>query len=412
MTQGPFVIVGGGLAGASAAAQLRKDGFDGPVVLIGEEAEHPYERPALSKEYLRGDGDRGALAVHPPSFYDEHGIDVRTSTPATQIDAAAREVVLGDGHRLGYDRLLIATGSSARRLDVPGADLTGVMHLRTVGDADAIRTAATSAAHVIVVGGGWIGTEVAASLRQLGRDVTMVIPGGKPLERLLGTEVGAVYRALHEAHGVRIVSHQRVTAMRGTHMVEAVETTDGSRIAADLVVLGVGAGPRQALAADAGLDVLDGIVVDEHLQTSVGGVFAAGDVAAAWHPVLGARIRVEHWDNARRQGRAAARSMLGLAEPYTRLPYLYSDQYDLSMEYVGHAPAWDRVVFRGAAADGRFLAFWMAGGRVVAGMNANVPKMSETIRGLIQAARAVDPRDLADPAIPLADLRGPASPEG
>ncbi|HLO34461.1 MAG TPA: FAD-dependent oxidoreductase, partial [Candidatus Deferrimicrobium sp.] len=249
-----------------------------------------------------------------------------------------------------------------------------------------------------------IGAEVAASMRQLGRDVALVVPGPVPLERVLGREVGTVYRDLHLAHGVELLTGQRAAAVRGTTTVEAVETADGTLVAGDLVVVGVGARPRDRLAREAGLAVDDGILVDQHLETSARGIFAAGDVAAAWHPRFGRRLRVEHWDNARRQGQAAARNMLGMAEPYTRIPYFYSDQYELGMEYAGHAPEWDRLVFRGRPASGEFIAFWLRDQRVVAGMNANVWKVNEAIMALVASGHLVDVDRLVDPAVPLDDV--------
>jgi 3-phenylpropionate/trans-cinnamate dioxygenase ferredoxin reductase component len=405
MSGDPFVIVGSGLAGATAAAQLRKEGHDGPLMLIGEEGERPYERPPLSKEYLREPSDSTRPYVHGPSFYADQDIELRTGTRVVALDPVTRTVTTGDAERIRYERLLLTTGASPRRLAVPGADLDGVLTLRDLTDAEAIHVRASIARSIVVVGGGWVGSEVAASLRQLDRDVTLVVPGTVPLERALGPEVGAVYRDLHLAHGVRIVPGQRVTALLGERVVAAIETDAGQRIDADLVVVGIGAEPRTRLASDAGLEVADGIVVDERLRTSAPDVWAAGDVASAWHPILGERIRVEHWDNARRQGRTAARNMLGMDEPYTRLPYLYSDQFDLSMEYVGHAPTWDRVVLRGDPAGGAFLAFWLRDGLLVAGMNANVPKVSERIRALITAGLPIDPVRLADAAVPLEVLQ-------
>ncbi len=404
MNEQTFVIIGAGLAGANAAAQLRKDGFEGRIVLVGEEPDRPYERPPLSKDYLRGTTERAKLDVHGPEFYTDGAIGLRLSTRATAIEPASREVVLEDGQRLRYDRLLLATGASPRRLEIPGADLAGVHYLRTVADADAIREAATTAGRATVIGGGWISTEVAASLRELGLAVAMIAPGPVPLERVLGTEVGTVYRDLHAEHGVELVMGQRVAALRGRTAVAAVETADGTRIDADLVVVGIGAVPRTELAAAAGLTVAGGVLVDERLESNVPGIFAAGDVAAAWHPLFGARIRVEHWDNARRQGRAAARNMLGHAEPYLRVPYFYSDQYDLAMEYSGYAPAWDRVVFRGDPASREFLAFWLQDGRVLAGMSANIRKMNSAISALVASRRRVAVDRLVDPAIPLDDL--------
>lgn len=404
MPQDTFVIVGASLAGASAAAQLRKDGFEGRIVLLGAEPDRPYERPALSKAYLRRTAERAKLDVQRPTFYDENAIELRTSTRVTAVEPRSLEVVLQDGHRLRYDRLLLATGATPRRLEIPGSDLAGVHYLRTVEDAEAIRDAAVGAHRVVVIGGGWIGAEVAASISQLGLPVALVAPGSVPLERVLGPEVGAVYRDVHAEHGVELVMHQRAAAFRGRTAVEAVETADGTRIEGDLVVVGVGARPRTELAGVAGLEVGDGILADAQLETSVPGIFAAGDVAAAWHPVLRARIRVEHWDNAKRQGRAAARNMLGNAEPYLRIPYFYSDQYDLGVEYAGYAPTWDRVVFRGEPASRAFVAFWLSDGRVVAGMNANVWQVNDAIAALVGSGQNVAVERLVDPAVPLDDL--------
>lgn len=399
-----IVIVGASLAGAKAAETLRREGYEGRIVLFGEETQLPYIRPPLSKDYLRGETELDKVFVHPQAWYDERRIELHPSAPVRAIEPATRKVVLDDGQRVGSDRLLLATGASPRRLDVPGSDLAGVHYLRTVEDADAIRDAATNAHRVVVIGGGWIGAEVAASIRLLGPPVVMVAPGSVPLERVLGPEVGAVYRDLHAEHEVDLVMNQRAAAFRGRTAVEAVETADGTRIEGDVVVIGVGAEPRTQLAADAGLDVGDGILVDEFLETSAPGIFAAGDVAAAWHPVLGARIRVEHWDNARRQGPAAARNMLGKAEPYARIPYFYSDQYDLGMEYAGYAPTWDRVVFRGEPAGRAFVAFWLLDGRVVAGMNANVWQVNDAIAALVASKERVAVERLMDPTVQLDDL--------
>lgn len=401
---GTIAVIGAGLAGAKAAEALRKAGFDGRIVLVGEEPEPPYLRPPLSKDYLRGESELAEIVVQPEAWYAEHQVELRTRARILAIEPASREVVLGDGERLAVDRLLLATGAAPRTLPVPGADLDGIFYLRTVADADAIRAAVADADRAAVIGGGWIGTEVAASLRQLGLPVALIIDGAAPLERVLGPEVGAVYADLHASHGVELVRNQRAVAFRGRTAVEAVETADGTRVEADLVVVGIGARPRTELAEAAGLDVRDGIVVDEYLETSVPGIFAAGDVAAAWHPRYGTRLRVEHWDNARRQGRAAARNLLGAKEAYDRIPYFYSDQYELSMEYTGYAPAWDRVVFRGDPSSRAFVAFWLREGRVVAGMNVNVSGVTDAIRKLVAAGRPVDAARLMDPAVPLDDL--------
>jgi len=401
---GKIVIVGASLTGTKAAEALRKEGFDGRIVMFGQETQPPYLRPPLTKDYLRGETELDKVFVHPRAWYEEQRIELHLSTPVRAIEPATREVVLDDEERVTFDRLLIATGAAPRRLHIPGSDLAGVHYLRTLEDADAIRGAATAARRVVVVGGGWIGAEVAASIRQLGLPVVMIADTSVPLERVLGIEVGTVYRDLHAGRGVELVMNQRAVAFLGRSAVEAVETADGARIEGDLVVVGVGAQPRTELADRAGLDVGDGILVDEYLETSMSGIFAAGDVAAAWHPFLGARLRLEHWDNARRQGRVAARNMLGKAEPYARIPYFYSDQYDLGMEYAGHAPSWDRVVFRGEPASSSFVAFWLKDGRVVAGMNANVWKVNDAIAALVGSRQRVAIERIVDPTVPLDDL--------
>jgi len=397
-----FVIVGAGLAGAKAAETLRAEGFDGRLLLLGEEAERPYERPPLSKGYLRGETDRDSLYVHPEGFYAAHGIELRPSSPVGAIDPGSRQVELVSGERISYERLLLATGAAPRRLLLPGADLAGVQYLRTRSDADALAAAAAHAEHVVVVGTGWIGSEAAASLRQLGREVTLVGPDTAPLVRVLGPEVGGVYRDLHADHGVRLALGTRVAAFRGHGRVEAVVTSDGRTIEGDLVLVGAGAVPRTELAEAAGFAVRNGILVNEQLEVvGAAGVYAAGDVAAAWHPRYQRYLHVEHWANARNQGPAAARNMLGRSLPYARLPYFYSDQYDLSMEYSGLATTWDRVVVRGDLAARTFIAFWLKDQRVIAGMNANVWDVTESIQTLIRSGRSVDPARLADPDIPL-----------
>jgi 3-phenylpropionate/trans-cinnamate dioxygenase ferredoxin reductase component len=402
MAQQTFVVVGASLAGASAAVALRKRGFDGRIALIGEETEQPYERPELSKAYLRGEAQTPKY-VQSPDYYAKEDIELLTGIRAERIDVAERRVVTANG-TFAFDRLLIATGAEARGLPVPGSELDGVLTLRTVGDADRISRAAETADSIVVVGGGWIGSEVAASLRQLGHRVTMVLPGERPLEHVLGPEVGEVYRRLHEDNGVALVTGTRVARLDGRERVSAVVTEDGRTLAADLVVVGVGARPRTELASAAGMDVDDGILVDQRLESSVPGIFAAGDVASAWHPTYGRRLRVEHWDNAKRQGRVAAANMLGQTEPYERIPYFYSDQYDLGMEYSGFAPSWDQVVFRGDPTSREFVAFWLSRDRVVAGMNVNVWDVAPAISRLIESGVPVHPRRLANPAEPLEEL--------
>jgi 3-phenylpropionate/trans-cinnamate dioxygenase ferredoxin reductase component len=399
-----FLIAGAGLAGAKAAEALRAEGFDGRVLLVGAEAERPYERPPLSKEYLRGEAGREKVYVHEHAFYAEHDVELRLGRTVSSIDTSSGEVALDDGERLPYDRLLLATGAEPRRLSIPGSKLDGIFYLRSVEDADALRERLEAGERVVVVGAGWIGAEVAASARQRGLEVTVVDPAAVPLEPALGAEVGAVYRDIHADHGVQMLLRTGVEAFVGDTAVERVRTHDGRSLECDLVVVGVGAQPRTGLAIEAGITVENGIVVDEHLRTSVPGVLAVGDVANARHPFYGERIRVEHWDNARRQGEHAARSMLGHADAYDRLPYFFSDQYDVGMEYTGFARTWDRVVFRGDPATREFIAFWLLEDRIVAGMNVNVWDVADSIERLIRERVAVDDRRLADPDMPLEAL--------
>jgi 3-phenylpropionate/trans-cinnamate dioxygenase ferredoxin reductase component len=401
-TTSTFVIVGAGLAGAKAAETLRAEGFHGRLLLLGDEAERPYDRPPLSKAYLRGETDRDSLYLHQEGFYAAQEIELRRSTPVRSIDPAGHRLELVSGERIAYQRLLLATGAAPRRLPLPGADLDGVHYLRSRRDADSLAAAAAHAEHVVVVGTGWIGSEAAASLRQLGRDVTLIGPDTAPLARVLGPEVAGVYRGLHADHGVRLVLGARVAALRGSGHVEAVVTSDGQTIPCDLVLIGVGAAPRTELAEAAGLPVRNGILVNQRLEAvGTAGVYAAGDAAAAWHPRYQTYLHVEHWANALNQGPAAAKNMLGIAAPYQRLPYFYSDQYDLSMEYSGFAATWDRVIVRGDLASRAFIAFWLKDQRVVAGMNANAGDAVESIKALIRDGRTVDPERLADSDIPL-----------
>jgi 3-phenylpropionate/trans-cinnamate dioxygenase ferredoxin reductase component len=399
-----FVIVGASLAGAKAAETLRAEGFDGRVLLIGAEEQRPYERPPLSKDYLRGELEREKVYVHSEGFYAEQDIELSLGRTAVGLNADTSEVVLEDGERLRYDKLLLATGAEPRSLAIPGGELDGILYLRSVEDSDALRERLERSSALAVIGAGWIGAEVAASARQRGLEVSVIDPLSVPLERVLGAEVGAVYRGLHVDHGVKMLMGTGVESIEGATAVERVRTGDGREIACDLVVVGVGVAPRTALGEQAGLAVDNGILVDDRLQTSVPGVFAAGDVANAHHPFYGERIRVEHWANALHQGPAAARAMLGKGGAYDRLPYFFSDQYDVGMEYAGHARAWDRVVFRGDPATREFIAFWLVEDRVVAGMNVNVWDVIDPIQRLIRERVAVDDRRLADPDVPLDDL--------
>lgn len=402
VTDTTFVIIGASLAGAKAAETLRSEGFDGRLVLIGAEADRPYERPPLSKGYLLGKEDREKIFVHPQDWYAEHNVELRTSVRATELDRDARHVVLDDGSRLGYDKLLFATGSLVRHLEVPGADAANVFYLRRVKDSERIREAISAGGHVVVVGAGWIGLETAAAARHYGAEVTIVEPAPTPLHAVLGPELGEVFSALHRDHGVRLLMGSGVHEIRSGSVV----TSSGEELAADAVIVGVGIRPASQLAEQAGLGVENGIVVDELLASTDPDIFAAGDVANAHHPLLGRNIRVEHWANALHQGPAAARSMLGIGEPFARLPYFFSDQYDLGLEYTGYTAPGDthQIVIRGDLAAREFIAFWLKQGRVVAGMNVNVWDVTKPIGALIRAGEPVDVARLTDTSVPLADI--------
>ena len=412
MTEGTeaFVIVGAGLAGAKAAETLREEGFDGRLVLIGDEHELPYERPPLSKDYLRGE-TTNAPYVHEASFYPANAIEVLTSTRVTGIDLGLRELFLEGDRRLGYDRLLLATGSVPRRLDVPGGKLDGIHYLRTLADSARIGERLETGQRLVVVGSGWIGAEIAASARQKGCEVTMIEMASLPLERVLGPEVGQIYLDLHRDHGVEFLPETTVERFEGDGSVERVITKDGASIETGFVVVGIGVAPRTGLAEIAGLRVDNGILVDEHLATSTPRVFAAGDVANASHPFYGHRLRVEHWSNALNQGPVAAKAMLGQDVSYDEIPYFFSDQYDAGMEYSGYATDWDEVVFRGDVGAGEFIAFWVKDERVIAGLNMNLWDVSDPIRELIRSRRVVSSRDLADVDIPLSEFITDPEPE-
>mgnify|MGYP002401788447 CR=1 FL=1 len=392
-----IVIVGASLAGARAAEGARESGFGGEIVLIGAEEERPYERPPLSKDYLRGERDDLTWA-HDESFYVENDIDLRTSTSVTAIDPPRRTVTIEGGETVPYDRLLLATGCEPRRIEIPGADLEGVHYLRTAEDSGRLGQRLEEGTRVAVVGAGWIGCEVAASARQRGCEVTLVEPAEVPLQGVLGRDLGGFFRDVHLERGVDFRGGTKVEAFEGERRVSAVATTAGT-VAVDLVVVGIGVVPRTALAEEAGFGTNDGIPVDAALRTEVEGVYAAGDVANAFHPFYGERIRVEHWANARRQGFAAGRSLAGREVSYQELPYFFSDQFDVGMEYTGHAAEWDEIVIRGdrSGGGGEFIAFWLKEDRVLAGMNVNVWDVAETIGELIRSKHPVDAAALADP---------------
>ncbi|WJY36879.1 FAD-dependent oxidoreductase [Streptomyces sp. P9-2B-2] len=402
-----FLIAGAGLAGAKAAETLRKEGFDGPLVLVGDEPERPYERPPLSKGYLLGTAERESAFVHPPEWYAEHDVDLRLGQAVTALDPAGHEVTLADGSRLGYAKLLLATGSTPRPLPVPGADLDGVHSLRRLPDSDRLKELFRSASRIVVIGAGWIGLETTAAARAAGVEVTVLESAALPLLRVLGPEAARVFAKLHTDHGVELRCGVQVAEITGTDgAVDGVRLADGSRIGADAVIVGVGITPNTSQAAAAGLKVDNGVVVDERLCSSHPDVFAAGDVANAYHPVLGRHLRVEHWANALHQPQTAARAMLGQDVRYDRLPYFFTDQYDLGMEYTGYADpeGYDQVVFRGDVDAREFIAFWCSKGRVLAGMNVNVWDVTDPIKALVLSGQAVDPGQLADPGVPLDSL--------
>ena len=404
MSEQTFIIIGASLTGAKAAEELRTQGFDGRLLLIGSETERPYERPPLTKDYLRGESEREKTYVHEPGFYGDHQILLETGATVTGIDPGRSGVTLADGREYRYDRLLLATGAKPRRITIAGAELDGVHYLRTLDECDALRTRLGTGGRVVVVGAGWIGSEFAASARQRGLEVTIVDPVALPNERIFGAEIGAFYRDVHRDHGVELVLGEGVDAFEGDETVARVRTTSGRMIECDFVVVGIGVVPSVELASRAGLEVDNGVLVDETLRSSVPGVFAAGDVARALHPFYEGRIRVEHWANALHQGPVAARAMLGQPVSYDRIPYFYSDQYEVGMEYSGYAPAWDEVAFRGNPSDGEFIAFWLRDGRVIAGMNVNVWDVNEHIQALIRSRGPVDLAALSDRDTPLDSL--------
>ncbi len=404
-----YVIVGASLAGAKAAENLREEGFDGPLVLIGEESERPYERPPLSKDYLLGKAEREAIYVHPQSWYAEHHVDLRLGTRVTGIDLAGHEVALADGSRVGYARLLLATGSSPRRLPVPGADADGVLYLRRVGDSDQIRAAFQTASRIAVIGAGWIGLETAAAARAAGAEVTVLEAAELPLLRVLGREVAQVFAGLHREHGVDLRFGVQVDQITGSGgRADGVRLADGSFVPAEAIIVGIGITPNSQLAEAAGLEVSNGIVTDARLGSSDPDIYAAGDVANAYHPLLGRHIRVEHWANALNQPQTAARAMLGQEAVYDLVPYFYTDQYDLGMEYAGYVEpgGYDQVVFRGDVERREFIAFWLSGGRVLAGMNVNIWDVNEPIQAIVRSGRIVDTARLADPDVPLEEFAG------
>jgi NADPH-dependent 2,4-dienoyl-CoA reductase/sulfur reductase-like enzyme len=402
-----FVIAGASLAGASAAEELRAQGFDGRIVLIGREDQHPYIRPPLSKDYLAGRAGLAEVYVHPSDWYPGQNIELRLGADVESIDAVEHTVIAA-GESIAYDRLLLSTGSRPRVLEIPGAVMPGVFYLRTLADASKLATAiADGDKRVVLIGSGWIGLEVAATARTLGNEVRILEHASVPLSAALGDELGSYFAKLHERNGVILttgVDVQEIMERDGT--VAGVRIDGRTVIPADVVVFAVGARPNVELAEAAGLAVDNGVLVDASLRTSAPDIYAAGDIANQLHPVLGQRLRIEHWANAQKQGPAAARAMLGQDVSYDDIPYFYTDQFDLGMEYSGYGVLAKnaRVVYRGDPDSGEFIAFWVADGRVVAGMNVNVWDVNEAVQGIIRRANTVDVTQLADPSVDLGSL--------
>jgi len=416
-----FVIVGGGLAGAKAAETLRAEGFDGEVVLFGDELEAPYVRPPLAKGYLLGKETRDSVFVHPVPWYAEHNIDLRRGVTVNAIDPVAHTVTFdAPGGTLSYDRLAITTGAAPRKIAIPGADLGNVLYLRTLAESDALRAAFKPETKVVIIGAGWIGLEAAAAARLAGSSVTVIGRDPGALYSAIGPELGEKFAEVHRSHGVTFRFGESPTALRPAEVsgrlpasgdsregwpVGGVVTSSGE-VPADVVVVGVGAVPNDALASAAGLDVDNGVVTDAALRTSAQDIFAAGDVANSYLPLLGRHLRLDHWSNALHGGKAVAKSMLGQQVEYNRVPYFYSDQYELGMECSGLPlpGSYDQVVYRGDSSTLEFIAFWLKAGKLVAGMNVNVWDVTADIQSLIYSGRVLDPSRLTDPTIPLADV--------
>ena len=406
-----FAVIGANLAGGAAVAGLRERGFDGRIVLIGAEQHPPYERPPLSKAYLRGERAFEDAILHPAEWYRDNDVDARFGVRATAIDPSAATVHLDDGSTVAYDRALIATGARNRAFDVPGRDLDGVFQLRTLEDADRIRERAAPGARAVIVGAGFIGCEVAASLRHLGVEIEILDRGDVALQRVLGDEAGAMVERLHVEHGVRFRHQSSAERFEGTPAsgLQSVITTDGERIECDLAVVGVGVEPVTDVVAGTGIRTENGIVTDRFLRTSAPDVFAAGDVANAESAIFGRHLRVEHWDNAIKSGGVAARNMLGEATPYDEVHWFWSDQYDVEMQYAGHALEWDRFMVWGSIEDRDFLGFYIHQGIVRGVLGVNRGRDVRRSMALVRAASPIDEGDLLRALDEGVDLRALAS---
>jgi 3-phenylpropionate/trans-cinnamate dioxygenase ferredoxin reductase subunit len=409
--KGTVVIVGAGLASANVAVTLREEGWQGRIVLLGAEPGIPFGRPPLSKTYLRGEEDLSGWFVKPADWYRAHNVDLRAESPVRQVDTARKRLRLASGETVAYDQLVLCTGGRNRSLAVPGATLPGIYQLRTVAQCEAIRQAAQPGARAVVVGMGFIGAEVAASLRQMGLEVTAVLPGTAPLATVLGDEVAAALAEIHRERGVQLVTQDQVIGFAGTSRVEWVHTAKGARLACDLVVVGVGITPAVEALEGSAIALDNGILVDARCQTSVPGVFAAGDVTNLLHPIFG-RVRVEHYNHAEQHGRAAARALLGTLPAYDYIFSFWSDQYEHNLQYVGFARTWERMVLRGSAESRRFLAFYLTGGvlRAVFGLNRGGDPEAEpgselrACQALIRSRTPLSEAALADDRVDLRSL--------
>jgi len=404
VTESGFVVVGGGLAGAKTVEALRAEGYDGPLTLVGGETHLPYDRPALSKEHLLEGQPLEKFTTLTREWYAEHDVELWLGRRATALDPAGHTVTLDDGTELGYAKLALATGARPRLIDLPGATAAGVHVLRTIEDSDVLRDAFHPGARIAVIGAGWIGLEAAAAARAADARVTVLEMAQQPLERVLGSRIGEAYAAMHRAHGVDLRLGVQVAAIRADgDRATGVELADGSVVDADLVLVGVGAVPNLELATGAGLATGSGVLVDAALRTSDPDIVAVGDIAEQDHPTYG-RIRVEHWANALNQPAVAARTMLGREASYERVPYFYTDQYDLGMEYRGLAPDPDHVVVRGDL-EGTYIAFWLDDdNRIRAAMNVNDWDHGDELADLVRRQPKVDPTALADPQVALTEL--------
>ena len=407
-----FVIVGGNLTAGAAVSTLRDQGFDGGIVVVGEEPHPPYERPPMSKGYLRGEESLDDAYLRPPEWYAENDVDLELGVTATRVDPRDRVVELKDGRRVSYEKVLVATGGQNRRLPVPGGDLEGVLYLRTVEDSDAIKAEARPGRKAAVVGAGFIGCEVAASLRKLGVEVEVVEIFETPLVRVVGPEVGHVYESIHRDQGVRFHFGETVERFEGTHRVEEVVTAQGVRIPCDFAVVGVGIRPATDVVDGTDVVVENGIPVDRFCATNVAGVYAAGDVANHDHPLFGRRLRVEHWDNALKQGAAAARNMMGNETVFDDPHWFWSDQYEYNLQYMGFAAEWDEFIVRGSLEERDFLGFYVKDGVVDAVVGVNRGRDVRRSAGLVRSRQRMDPAILRDEGVDLKQLAQSLSSKG